>query len=117
MSTNRKSLPDQFVTTDDAGIPNGVLDVATVQRMSTRLAFELVDACDSDAELSRIICQFVEKLGATTYRYAAAVSLKFLVATVLRDTLEVVERAAPELQVRQHLRDAAVRGRENFPLD
>ncbi|MGN5238078.1 hypothetical protein [Rhodococcus sp. SJ-3] len=116
MSPKRKSLPEQIVTTDDDGIPNGVLDFDTVNRAATRLAFELAAVCDDEPAMDRVTRQYVDLLGGVTYRYAAALALKGLVVMVLRDAVEVVEHVAPELQLRQHLRDGAVRARENFPL-
>lgn len=116
MSPKRKPLPDQILTTDDDGIPNGVLDFDTVNRAATRLAFELAAVCDDEAAMDRVTRQYVDTLGGVTYRYAAALALKGLVVMVLRDAVEVVEHVAPQLGLRRHLRDGAVRARENFPI-
>ncbi|MFJ1510910.1 hypothetical protein [Cellulosimicrobium funkei] len=110
--------PNNYVLTDENGIPTGVLDVDRIQAQATRLAYDMAVYSDDPTMLEQVSTQHLAEAGTEAFGYVAASALRILAEHILEPVLMVTDRlhkvGALHHDLRAGLEDAADNARETL---
>lgn len=104
---NPKPTPRHVMVLDDNGMPMAVMNVDEIQSQSIKLAYEMGAVCGDPAALDALSAKWVAHLGPDAFGYVAAGALRALAQHVLDPTIKVVERIAPDMDLRAQLAASA----------
>lgn len=82
---------NQYLVTNSDGAPSAFVDLDQIQAQATRLAFDMAEAVDDEAELTRIAERHLAEVGPDAFGYVSAAAVRIFAEHILSPVLEVCD--------------------------
>lgn len=99
--------PESVIVTDEAGAPVGVVDVEQVRAAGQIVAYAVAAVAEDENAVDSVSTEWVQVFEPTELPFVLAAALSIMAKMVVGPLVTIAEDRAPELRVREQIRDAA----------